>query len=509
MEGNNNKKGFLHPDHPKPITRRQFLAQGFLDGAGFLMMPTVLDMLLRAQAAKADCGVLGATAGCDMLKVIILDLAGGPQSLIEPVTRYGNLISAASYRIRGEPNMPSFSTDAQGQYTFGVPIKTNHHALKAIQAVAGVRGTGNPYGVNDPKILTNTLGATICTNALDDTHTNKLSPANFLAQIICGQYFTTVLGTGTTSRHYPNASYYESFLGGYTEGPIFNAGNRSIHVANTTALLKSFGYGPAFDSLSSQQIQAILNGIKDLNSARARALTTMHGVRELEEAYNCAISARLSLGQTDLSQFDPRNDPNLQLIFGIGPNNAPTDLSVRTAFIVNTVLKCWAPVGVITVGGCDYHYGWRADSDAHDYNRIGLLIGRTLALASRLLKPVLIVCLMDGSVSSAYNSPHWTSDAFYNGSQAMFYFHPGRRPAYARASSPLRAQLGWYTDHPTQSRIDPNTFVGNSPERCCYSIILNYLYLNNPRTFVDEFRRYVPETLVPRSEIDGLLLFNP
>src|SRR5947208_10386051 len=44
---------FLHQDHPRPSTRREFLAQGFLTGAGAVIAPTLAGMLAYPRAANA------------------------------------------------------------------------------------------------------------------------------------------------------------------------------------------------------------------------------------------------------------------------------------------------------------------------------------------------------------------------------------------------------------------------------------------------------------------------
>jgi hypothetical protein len=68
---------FRHVDHPRPVTRRQFLAQGFITGAAWITAPTILGLFktseARAQAAAA-CG-LGGSA--NKLPFLVFDLGGG------------------------------------------------------------------------------------------------------------------------------------------------------------------------------------------------------------------------------------------------------------------------------------------------------------------------------------------------------------------------------------------------------------------------------------------------
>ena len=53
-------RGALHPDaplrqpgHPRPVTRRQFISQGFISGAATVIAPTVFGMFANPRAAQA------------------------------------------------------------------------------------------------------------------------------------------------------------------------------------------------------------------------------------------------------------------------------------------------------------------------------------------------------------------------------------------------------------------------------------------------------------------------
>ena len=63
-----------HPDHPRPVTRRQFLAQGFISGAAYCTAPTVLGLFANPREAyatlspdlellKQSCGIAVQGAG--------------------------------------------------------------------------------------------------------------------------------------------------------------------------------------------------------------------------------------------------------------------------------------------------------------------------------------------------------------------------------------------------------------------------------------------------------------
>ena len=72
-----------HPDHPRPRTRREFLAQGFIMGGASILGTSALTLPGRSHATlSADliplisqCGI--ATQGAGKIPFIAFDLAGG------------------------------------------------------------------------------------------------------------------------------------------------------------------------------------------------------------------------------------------------------------------------------------------------------------------------------------------------------------------------------------------------------------------------------------------------
>ena len=44
---------YRHPDHPRPVTRRQFVAQGFVAGTATVIAPTLYGLFASPRAAQA------------------------------------------------------------------------------------------------------------------------------------------------------------------------------------------------------------------------------------------------------------------------------------------------------------------------------------------------------------------------------------------------------------------------------------------------------------------------
>ena len=117
-------RGALHPDaplyqpgHPQPVTRRQFISQGFISGAATVIAPTIFSLFANprtAQAAlspdlealKQSCGI--AVQGAGKIPFICIDLAGGANMVGSNVLVGGtggqlDFLSVAGYGTLGLP----------------------------------------------------------------------------------------------------------------------------------------------------------------------------------------------------------------------------------------------------------------------------------------------------------------------------------------------------------------------------------------------------------------------
>ncbi|MDH3893291.1 MAG: general secretion pathway protein GspF, partial [Chromatiales bacterium] len=76
----------LHENHKRPVTRRDFIAQGFMAGTGTILGPSIFGMFANPRAAEAalspdlqalrnSCGI--AVQGAGKVPFICIDLAGG------------------------------------------------------------------------------------------------------------------------------------------------------------------------------------------------------------------------------------------------------------------------------------------------------------------------------------------------------------------------------------------------------------------------------------------------
>src|SRR5450755_3836897 len=116
-----------HQEHPRPKTRREFLAQSFLTGGASVIMPSIFTLLANPRVAQATPLLVGdiqaavtacnITAGSGMIPFICFDLAGGgniagSNVLVGGPTGQLDFLSVAGYSKLGLPGtmVPNSST---------------------------------------------------------------------------------------------------------------------------------------------------------------------------------------------------------------------------------------------------------------------------------------------------------------------------------------------------------------------------------------------------------------
>src|ERR1700742_839816 len=141
---------FRHQDHPRPRTRREFLAQGFLTGAGTVIAPTLAGMLAYPRAARATLAsdiqtavsACNITTGAGKIPFICFDLAGGGNIAGSNVLVGGpkgqlDFLSVAGYSKLGLPGtmVPNASaTGSNVDATFGLRYHIDSAHLRGIKS---------------------------------------------------------------------------------------------------------------------------------------------------------------------------------------------------------------------------------------------------------------------------------------------------------------------------------------------------------------------------------------
>lgn len=479
-----------NPDHHRPRTRRDFIAQGFALGTGSVLAGTLLSVLPQSARAAlssdltaqlAACGV-GASSG-GMIPFIGFDLAGGANFAGSNVLvggRGGQLdfLSTAGYNVLGLP--PALLPNAGAGFV-NSECGLAFHSLSAL--LAGIKATASPAA------LANTNGAVVAARSENDTSNNPHNPMYGIYRAGARGSLVNLIGT------------QNSDSGGNSMAPsmLIDVAARPTKVdrpSDVTGLVgTSSSYTPP---LGNTDTVAAMESMKRISDTGIDAAGAHYAVDvNARTAAKCEILK--SVDSTDkfgAASPDPTLDP--VIIGGSGGSTTFTPIFtdglasngeyLKTASVMKLVIgtdnsqKHYAAAGTITMGGYDYHTGDRTTGEMRD-QRAGRCIGACLEYAHRLQVPVMIYVFSDGSVSSsgmldATGKGVWTSDNQGTGSAFFMVYRPGGRatPALTVAAG-AGPQIGWFKmDGTVDTTSNP---AANSVIQLVDLVVLNYLSLHN------------------------------
>src|ERR1700674_747371 len=189
----------LHENHPRPVTRRDLIAAGFLSGPAMVIGPAWLGALLQASRANAalspDIKALLGSGQCNVptaaggLPFICFDLAGGAnlvgsEVLVGVQGGQRNFLSTAGYGKLGVPGNMVPSSSANIDASLGLLW----HADGAIKRGILSKAT-------TPATAAGTNGAVLCAMSQNDTQTNPHNPMYGIAMAGAQGLLLTLVGT--------------------------------------------------------------------------------------------------------------------------------------------------------------------------------------------------------------------------------------------------------------------------------------------------------------------------
>src|SRR5262247_2115674 len=191
-----------HESHKKPVTRRDFLAQGFTTGAATVVAPAVLGALLGAKKAQAALGpdlrfladpandICNIQQGAGKIPFICFDLAGGANIagsnvLVGKQGGQLDLLSTAGYSKLGLPgNMtPANSTTNFIDTSLGLAFHSDSAFLRGIKTRA------------QASTLARVTGAVIAARSENDTSNNPHNPMYGIAKAGAKGELLTLIGS--------------------------------------------------------------------------------------------------------------------------------------------------------------------------------------------------------------------------------------------------------------------------------------------------------------------------
>ncbi|MGH8196204.1 MAG: hypothetical protein ACREQ8_17675 [Woeseiaceae bacterium] len=485
-----------HGDHPRPVTRRQFVAQGFLSGSAFALSGGVMSLFTNPRRAFADlsgdlqpllsnpCSI--ATVGAGKIPFICFDLAGGANIagsnvLVGKEGGQLDFLSTAGYEKLGLPgDMVPGLTDAVS----GLPFANTDFGLAFHLDSAFRRGM---LASMNPSRAANLNGAIIPARSDNDTGNNPHNPLYGIAAAGASGSILTLAGTENTDS------------GGNSMVPamMMNPELRPTKVDRPSDVTGLVDTGQLVGILGPDDATAVMESIyriSDRKMAAAETGQTITSSDVIKDMVRCGYlkSADIAdrFGGTPL---DPSQDPAI-----VGPAGIFTDAEFndggddgrefrKTASVMKLVMNGFAGAACIEMGGYDYHGGQRQEGEIKD-ERAGRCMGACIEYAARIGVPLMLYAFSDGSLSSdgvIDNSPagrgkgEWVSDDSSTAASFFLVYNPGGR-AVLRGATPeqqaMHQQIGYFDAGASVQRAA--TPAANNVNLLVNTVILNYMALH-------------------------------
>lgn len=486
-----------HTDHSRPVTRRDFIRQGFMGGTATLLSGGVFSLFahpnqaiaalssdVQSLATDINCS-LGGLTGDAKVPFICFDLAGGANLAGSNVLvgdaggQDDGSITTAGYSKLGIPGDMVPGLDSSNFTLLNPSINNdfvnddlglNFHADSAM--LAGIlEKAGLAVG--------NVDGCVIPARSDNDTGNNPHNPLYGIAMTGARGSVVDLIGSRSTDS------------GGNSMAPM-NMINPEVRptkvdrpsdvtglvdVGNLTAILND----PA-------DVTAVMESMARITHKKLKLGTINTGLgvtndEVVKDLVRCGYLKAADLADRFAGvPVDPLADNNIvDDTSGIFSNAEMNDGEFRkTASVMKMVLNGYSAGGCITMGGYDYHTGDRSTGESRDL-RAGRCIGACLNYAQRLNKPLMIYVFSDGSVASngmrddsagGRGKGVWTGDNSSTACSYLLVYNPGTPP---NLLIPGR-QIGRFSGD--ASVITSSSPAANNVNLLVNTLLLNYMAIN-------------------------------
>jgi hypothetical protein len=377
---NLNPNGTFIEEHgdPNKMSRRQLIAQGFLNGAGVVAAPSVISTLVSQRAFA--CGDQQEALPSNV-PVMVLDLAGGG-NLVGPNIVPGK--EGGQDDVIGGLGTLGISGSIQAVKKFGLSWHNESMILRGME------------GIIPAEAMEKVKGIVFANKSLDDNDTNPVNPSHALIKAgLNGRLVPFAAGNGRVEGTAKSKLPQSSVVSGLTPVQISSS-------SDANALVKKHQLA---NDLSPEALDKILKTAANMSESALCEFNKKSLSEQLQAVCGCKHDKSLKI-MTEFSEenVSPARDTEIQALytntFGIDSQEA-----AYAKLLVNN----FAGVGVLQKGGFDYHNGSRSRGDSKDL-MLGDEIGRIIAYAHAINKPIAIVVLTDGAVVS-----NGATEGGYNG----------------------------------------------------------------------------------------------
>ena len=489
----------LHPDHPRPVTRRQLLSQGFMTGAAFtvggiaplLTNPAYADLAadLDALRAPSECNV---TDGAGKIPFICFDLAGGANIansnvLVGQEGGQNDFLATNGYEKMGLPgDMVPGLNDANGNPFANFDLGLGFHFDSPFR-----RGILSRVSA---ATAANINGAVIPARSDNDTGNNPHNPMYGIALAGAKGSILGLAGSENT----------DSGGNSTLPLPLFNPELRPTKVDRPSDVVNLVDTGDLVGILSKDDATKVMESIYRLSDEKIeRVETLVNRDVDIDKAVRCGyLKAAHIADRFGGTPIDPGLDPDIVAADGSGifldteffGGNRDGGEFRKTASVMKLVMNGFAGAGCVEMGGYDYHGGARAEGEVKDF-RAGQCMGACLEYAARLDMPLMLYVFSDGSLSSngvidnsndGRGKGEWTSDNSSTAGSFFLVYNPprlGGQPVLMGATpdeQALHQQLGYMDAGGSVARAA--TPMANNVNLLVNSVVLNYMALHGEVT---------------------------
>ena len=511
--------------HKRPVTRRDFIAQGFMTGAATVATGGIFSLFANPRAAMAALSpdIEAFKAGCGIedfvgkVPFICFDLAGGANMvgsnvLIGQQGGQVDFITTAGYAKQGLPGdmTPPSPNAARASNDF-------------IESTLGLRFHSDSAFVRGilervtPTTAANINGAVIAARSENDTGNNPHNPMYGIARAGANGSLLTLIGSRASDS------------GGNSMAPLMmvNPELRPTKVDRASDVTGLVDTGDLVGLLSAQDTVAVMESIARISRSKLGQVNPKLGSVSADDVVRDLVHCGYIKSADLVDRFGgvPLNpdedpvivDPTTTRATGIfGRAEYDNDAEFRkTAAVMKMVLSGYAGAGTITMGGYDYHGQGRATGEVRDL-RAGRCMGACLEYAARAGVPLMLYVFSDGSLSAngqvdttadGRNKFMWASDNQQTAASFFLVYNPGGRPQLLTtgAGAERHQQIGYFRGSgDVETASSP---AANNVNLLVETVILNYMALHGEQ---GQFSTLFPTHGLGNAALqDSLIAFNP
>lgn len=328
----------FHPDHARPRTRREFIAQGLMAGTATVFGASLFSLFANPrqaaaalssdlEALKEECGI--AVQGAGKIPFICFDLAGGASIagsnvLLGKAGGQLDFLTTAGYNKLGLPGDMLPSDPAYLDTDLGLAFHSDSGFLRGIRQSAS------------PATLASVNGAIIAARSENDTGNNPHNPMYGIHRAGADGSLLTLVGS------------VSSESGGNSLSPLdlLNPQVRPTKIDRPSDVTGLVDVGDLIGILNQDDAVAVMESIYRLSNQKMERITTDDVVKDL---VRCGYikSADLADRFGNPADLDPASDPDIvgpSGIFSSDEFSSQREFQ-KTASIMKLVISGYAGAG--------------------------------------------------------------------------------------------------------------------------------------------------------------------